>query len=368
MNLIQQPHRDKPQSALLFPGALGDFICLLPVLQALARTAQVDVFAKTEFAEIVPRDISVRALERYEINRLFVAGGSLERRVRDFFSPYHFIYSWMGSRQAVFAGELGAAAPGKVRLFAFRTANSALHQTDYYLSCLGFCQSDCGALIIPLRPEALAWSRQFWDRHALNNRAVLVMAPGSGAREKNWPPAYFAAVAGWWRVRTGGEVVVLVGPVEEERGGFEALADGFIAARNLKLAQVAALLRRADIYLGNDSGTTHLAAALGTPTVALFGPSDARSWAPRGDKVKVLRLGAACSPCAHEVMTRCLHRHCLTGFFPEKIVNELEHFAETATLTWGGSGITVHADRIHLDKSASALKDNQSFCGGPSAV
>jgi ADP-heptose:LPS heptosyltransferase len=338
---------NKPRSAVLFPGALGDFICLLPALQALARTTRVEIFAKTEFAEIVPQDIPIRALERYEINRLFVAGGSLERRVRDFFSPYHSVYSWMGSRQPVFAGELGAAAPGGVRLFAFRAADSALHQADYYLACLGFCPSDCGALIIPLHPEARGWSQKFWDRHALNKRAALVMAPGSGAREKNWPATYFAAVARWWRERTGGEVVILLGPVEEERGGFEALADNFITARNLNLAEVAALLSRADIYLGNDSGTTHLAAALGTPTVALFGPSDARTWAPRGAKVSVLSLGVVCSPCAHEVMTRCPHRQCLMDFFPEKIVNELEHFVETATLTWGGSGIKVQADSFN---------------------
>ena len=338
----------KPRSALLFPGALGDFVCLLPALHALARASRVEVFAKSEFAEIVPQNIPVRALERYAINRLFVAGGAQEPRVRDFFSPYHCVYSWMGSRQPVFAGELGAAARGQARLFAFRGADSALHQADYYLACLGLSRNDCDALIIPLRPEARRWSQEFWDRHALNNKAVLVMAPGSGAREKNWPAAYFAAVARWWRERTRGEVILLLGPVEEERGGFETLADNFITARNFNLAQVAALLSRADLYLGNDSGTTHLAAASGAPTVALFGPSDARSWAPRGAKVLVLSLGVACSPCALEVMTGCPHRKCLMEFFPEKIISELECFAAMATLTWGGAGIRVHADSFSI--------------------
>ena len=337
---------DMPRSALLFPGALGDFVCLLPALHALARDTQVEVFAKTEFADIVPRRIPVHALERYEISRLFVAGGALERRVRDFFSPYRCVYSWMGGREPVFAGELGAAVPGAVRLFAFRGADAAMHQADYYLSCLGISRSDCDALVIPLRPQALKWSQEFWERYGLTKKAVLVMAPGSGAREKNWPAAYFAAVARWWRQRTRGEVIVLLGPVEEERGGIETLADNFITARNLNLAQVAALSSGAALYLGNDSGTTHLAAALGAPTVALFGPSDARCWAPRGVKVLLLSLDVACSPCARDAMTRCPHRKCLAAFAPEKIISELEQFTDMATLTWGRAGITVQPDSL----------------------
>ena len=132
---------NKPRIAVLFPGALGDFVCLIPALHALAKNAQLEVFAKTEFADIVPRDIPVGTLERYEINRLFVAGGAFERRVRDFFSPYERIYSWTGSGLPVFAGELGAVAAGRARLFAFRGANSTTHQADYYLSCLGFPQN-----------------------------------------------------------------------------------------------------------------------------------------------------------------------------------------------------------------------------------
>jgi ADP-heptose:LPS heptosyltransferase len=334
---------NKPRIAVLFPGALGDFVCLIPALHALAENAQLQVFAKTEFADIVPRDIPVGTLERYEINRLFVAGGAFERRVRDFFSTYERIYSWMGSGLPVFAEGLGAVAAGRARLFPFCGANSTTHQADYYLSCLGFPQNHCRAVNVPLRPEALKWREDFSDRYALKEKAVLVLAPGSGAREKNWPAAYFAAVARWWRGRTGGAVIVLLGPAEQERGGLDALAVDFISARNLNLAQVAALLCRGDLYLGNDSGITHLAAAVGAPTVALFGSSDARRWAPRGPNVRLLSLDVACSPCDLDVMRSCPHRKCLTEFFPDKLIGELEHHAEITTLTWGGAGITVQS-------------------------
>ena len=56
---------DNRRVAVLFPGALGDFLCLLPAIHALAEDAQVEIFTKTEFAEIVPRNIRVSTLERY---------------------------------------------------------------------------------------------------------------------------------------------------------------------------------------------------------------------------------------------------------------------------------------------------------------
>jgi ADP-heptose:LPS heptosyltransferase len=254
----------------------------------------------------------------------------------------------MGSRQPVFSRELGAAAPGRVRLFEFRGAHPAMHQTDYYLSCLDLPPGEPDALTVPIRPEALDWSRGFWARYTLENRPALVVAPGSGARAKNWPAVNFAAVARWWRARTRGEVIVLVGPVEEERGGIGTLADSFITARNLSLAQVAALLSRADLYLGNDSGVTHLAAASGAPTAAIFGPSDPQCWAPRGAKVVLLRLGVACSPCTFTIMKECPHRECLTGFFPVDIIKELEHFAESTTLTWMRAGIKVSSESSQI--------------------
>jgi ADP-heptose:LPS heptosyltransferase len=151
-----------------------------------------------------------------------------------------------------------------------------------------------------------------------------MMAPGSGAREKNWPLAYFTVIGRWWRERAGGAVVVLLGPVERERGGFEQFPEDFVVVRDVSLAQAAALMARSDLYIGNDSGMTHLAAAVGAPTVAIFGPSDPRQWAPRGVKVSVLSLAVACSPCKMAVMKTCPHHQCLIDFSPSKIIAELE--------------------------------------------
>jgi ADP-heptose:LPS heptosyltransferase len=79
-----------------------------------------------------------------------------------------------------------------------------------------------------------------------------------------------------------------------------------VHASDLSLAQVAALLRCAALYLGNDSGISHLAGAVGTRGVVLFGPTDPRMWAPRGGRLRVLHAPDACGLCGPEVF--CTHR------------------------------------------------------------
>lgn len=326
---------------VIFPGALGDFICFLPALNTLGADADIDLFARAEFADIVPTNVMVESSECYEVARLFVAGAEKEARLAQFFGRYAAVYSWHGSQQPDFLRALQSACQNRAHVFPFRPRSRNIHQADHYLSCIGKENRQPNTPLIFLKPEALAWSVKYWEQHALHAKPVLALAPGSGAREKNWPLEYFQAVARWWREETNGAVVLVAGPVEEERGGIEPLLDCALVARSLRLAQLGALLARSDLYLGNDSGVTHLAAAVGTRTVALFGPSDARQWGPRGKRVTILNRNVECSPCAVPVMKSCGHRKCLTGFLPEKVIAELANLALFANLTRGEAGIRV---------------------------
>ena len=313
----------RPRICAMFPGALGDFICFLPALGRLAREADVDLFAQSEFADLAPQGVHVRSRESYQISRLFMTDRSDDQRLREFFAPYQRIYSWMGSRQEIFVRGLDWVAPGRAKLFAFRPAGVEWHQADYYIRCLDPEVREPARPEIEVRPEAARWCDDFRRRHRLEGKPLLAVAPGSGAREKNWPEAYFLEVIRWWRDTTGGNALVLIGPVEEERGDMERLQGACLAARGLSLAQIAALLKRSDLYLGNDSGISHLAGAVGTQSVVLFGPSNARQWAPRGRNVTVLRRGIACSPCAVETMKGCPHRACLTEFRPSDVIHRI---------------------------------------------
>jgi ADP-heptose:LPS heptosyltransferase len=64
-------------------------------------------------------------------------------------------------------------------------------------------------------------------------------------------------------------------------------------------------------FIGNDSGITHMAAALGLPTIAIFGPSDHKIWSPRGQKVFVVRKEMNCSPCSEEKFVQCKNLECM---------------------------------------------------------
>jgi ADP-heptose:LPS heptosyltransferase len=321
---------------VLFPGTLGDFVCFLPALEVLSRGEQVHLLTRSEFAELVSPAVDVGSLERYEIHRLFVPGAAQEKRLRDFFGAYSSIFSWMGSGQSAFVRELASVSQGRAVVFPFQPRPKRMHQVDYYLACVGRPSPEPGIPEIPLNPEALAWCENYWHEHSLVDKQVIALAPGSGSPRKNWPASSFRAVADWWRERPRGAVLVLLGPVEEEKGDHTVFSPGAVRVRNTSLGRLAALLARSDLYLGNDSGVSHLAAAVGVVSLVLFGPSSVDQWAPRGKNVTVVTQNVECAPCSAPVMKSCLHRKCLTTLEPEFIIKELDKLTEKRHLDKGG--------------------------------
>jgi heptosyltransferase-2 len=115
----------------------------------------------------------------------------------------------------------------------------------------------------------------------------IAIHPGSGSPSKNWPADRFAAVAR--ALSPHRPWLLIAGPADAAAVAPLAQRPGAIVARDLPLRVLGALLARARLYIGNDSGITHLAAAYGAPTLALFGPTDPAQWSPVGPQVKVLR-------------------------------------------------------------------------------
>jgi heptosyltransferase-2/heptosyltransferase-3 len=83
------------------------------------------------------------------------------------------------------------------------------------------------------------------------------------------------------------------------------------------------MLTHCAAYIGNDSGVTHLAAAAGIPTIAIFGPTDETVWAPPGSHVKIITCAIECRPCSGAQMQRCAEQKCLRGVTLENIVSAL---------------------------------------------
>lgn len=126
-------------------------------------------------------------------------------------------------------------------------------------------------------------------------RVVLVMSATWSA--KAWPARH---VAGLWRrlEDEGVRAVLAPGPGDEALvGALRAVLPPQAFAPPTSLAEMAALLRCSDVFVGTDNGLRHLAALLGLPTVTLFGPTDPAGWNPPGPRHVAVRRGESCSPC-----------------------------------------------------------------------
>jgi hypothetical protein len=118
-------------------------------------------------------------------------------------------------------------------------------------------------------------------------RGFLAIHPGSGSPVKSWPPERFARVA---EALAGGRPwLVVEGPADTAAVATLERHAGAVVARGLSVRGLGAVLAKASLYAGNDSGVSHLAAAHGVPTIALFGPTDPQVWSPVGPHVEVVR-------------------------------------------------------------------------------
>jgi len=131
----------------------------------------------------------------------------------------------------------------------------------------------------------------------LNGRLYVVIHPASVMATKRWDPRRFAKVAHGLAAR-GFTIVVTSGPGEEAFAADVARGiSGAMILTGLSIPELAELIRGARMFIGNDSGPTHLAAAVGTPTLAVWGSSDSRRWRPWAVEHRVVQNPFECNPC-----------------------------------------------------------------------
>lgn len=193
------------------------------------------------------RSIASTGLDMLE----FTPSEQLMQQLRSFDS----IVSWYGSNRAEFRAAV------KNLPFQFFTAippdDSGSHAADFFASQVG-----CPVPAIPRIPCRRV------------DGGFAVIHPFSGSARKCWPLERYQELAHRLDI-----------PVRWCAGPEDPVPD---AVRIADLYELACWLATARVYIGNDSGITHLAAAVGTPVVALFGPTDPRIWAPRGPKVRII--------------------------------------------------------------------------------
>ncbi|MEO8430333.1 MAG: lipopolysaccharide heptosyltransferase II [Acidobacteriota bacterium] len=155
---------------------------------------------------------------------------------------------------------------------------------------------------------------------------LVLLAPGAAfAWTKRWPPQRWGALAARL-AKSGVSPALVIGPGEEPLAAEAVAASGLSAlpvlGADLDPLELAGLLARARVVAANDSGPMHLAAAAGTPVVAIFGPTDPGRTAPSGAPFRALDRYVFCSPC---FLKDCPYRHeCMTGIHPETVAAAIE--------------------------------------------
>ncbi len=358
-----QPIKLNPHSKILVVklADLGDVLTATPALRALRESypqATIDLLLTHHTApamahsrlvdNLIPSD-NFRIFspaEAFRLHRL-KAGPALFRRIWRRYEAvvilHHLTLRSGALKYAAIAGASGAnvvaglAPPGKRGRFLTRAVPDegfgARREVDYWLAVAGLlgAKTDDPSLELAVSSPDEAWAAQ--KLADINPTGpVVVVHPGSGgfSSARRWPASNFAAVAD--ALARQGARIALVGRPGDG-------ADAVSAAMNAPatdltgqttLHQLAALLQKADLFIGGDSGVTHVAAACGTPLVAIFGPTNASAWGPAGKNRRVLQATLPCGPCAyvgHRVGLRhgCQARTCLKLVAPQQVLRAARH-------------------------------------------
>jgi len=168
-----------------------------------------------------------------------------------------------------------------------------------------------------------------WARgEGLEGAPLAVLAPGAAHATKRWPPAHWAALAA--RLAARGQVPVIVGGAADRGIAAQIGEPARSVAGAFSLQETGALLARARVVISGDTGVMHLATGVGTPVVALFGPTvRAFGFAPYRAPAEVLERALVCRPCSAMGSARCPmgHHRCLDDIPPPEVDAAAERLA-----------------------------------------
>jgi ADP-heptose:LPS heptosyltransferase len=334
--VLNPDFQDQPSKTLiLHSGGIGDLLLALPAMRIFRQSfpsSILEVMGRPERLSLIAFDLQSRAVHSIDqagMAYFYLEGEPLPVNLSAFFSSFKIVLAFGKSGGGTLGENLEKTGIERViSIPSFPTGEMGIHVSDYLIQSLrnaGF-EGKGGVTPLVLPGEALSMAQDFWSRMGLKEEEkVLAIHPGSGSPGKNWHPKSFAEVAD--RASERARILLISGPAQDGVGEVRRTlkrADAGIA-NNIPLIQLAALLKRCTAYLGNDSGITHLAASLGIPTLAIFGPTDPAVWGARGTAVQTLYARESCSPCFHEGRSDC-KRHCLEKIKPSDVMRVLESY------------------------------------------
>ena len=285
-------------------GALGDLIVTLPTVRLVRERwpgAHMEILGHPRLAEIAVNRFylnAARSVNHGPLSAFFTPRAVLDPEWMEYISDFDLVLSYFYDPDGLFRENIERCKPGELLTYPPRVpvdfGRPAARHFAGMVEPLGLALGNDAASEVFPSPDDVAGARAFLEGVKPGARLVAVH-PGSGGETKIWPKEQWAALGRRLAAEVPGTTLLLIeGEADAEPADFIAAAwkdVPHLRARLLPLPILAALLREAELFLGHDSGITHLAAAAGKdlPIVALFGPTDPAVWAPPRAGVRVLR-------------------------------------------------------------------------------
>jgi heptosyltransferase-2 len=274
---------------LIRGGAIGDFILTLPALKLLRDAfpnARIEILGYKHIvalAEMAGYANGTRSIECGALAGFFSRDGELAPELIEYFGSFQQVISYLFDPDEIFSANLKRAGVRNLITGSPKITDEehAARQLARPLERLALYLEDPAATLRLPQSEKL-------DRIAIH--------AGSGSETKNWPIERWIEVARKLIEPNDGSKLLLVGG-EADLAQLVALRaalpnERLELAENLALPELAARLQRCRLFLGHDSGISHLAAAVGTSSLLLFGPTDPAVWAPANSQVRVFRAAS----------------------------------------------------------------------------
>ncbi|HKV61797.1 MAG TPA: lipopolysaccharide heptosyltransferase II [Candidatus Acidoferrum sp.] len=322
---------------------VGDAIMALPALRAVRQRfpdAEIAIVARPYVADIYRDQEICNQLIPYDPKSLHPGFSGRERLAAELRAQKFdvalllqnaFDAAWLAWRAKI-PERIGYARDGRSLLLTravpvLKPGEVPAHEKFYYLELLrraGWLDSVPDESFIGLHvPEEKRQNVHEFLRKAGVRQGAMKIAIGAGASygsAKCWPPSRFAEVANRLQSETDADVI-LIGTAAETAVSAAISAEMRRAPVDLTgktaIAELPALLSQCHLFIGNDSGAMHVAAAVGLPTVAVFGPTDPFGTAPVTPRCSIVQQRPYCSPC---FLRRCPTDHrCMTAVTPEMV-------------------------------------------------
>lgn len=291
---------------IIRPAALGDTLMLVPPLAQMRGSAEVVLVGRSPALEFLrPYVEQCVDYEGPVWHQLFQ--DTCDGRLSSTIPRADGVVAFLSDPDGVVEKNLRACQPGpSVFLFPpFPPKGAEIHVAVYLAECL----EQAG---LPVNPEeafeAACYRALLEGRSPTIRQKGIVFHPGSGGKGKNHSPDFWLELihaSGEDPLLSGHHVVVLLGPAEERIHPFfteNLIRENAQILFSPEQEDLVSLLTKASLYIGHDSGITHLAAMLGTPTIALFKKSSVSRWAPLGPVVRVIRSDESSSGLAGKVL------------------------------------------------------------------